>query len=86
VALACLTTSTSFPSTTEREREPTEQEKTFISYSSNWVLISKIYKVLKNLNTKRAKNSANKWTNDLNRHFSSEVQMTNRCAKSIQHL
>jgi hypothetical protein len=50
--------------TTRMKKQPTESEKIFASYLSVNKLISRIYKKLKKLNTKRIYNPINKYTND----------------------
>jgi hypothetical protein len=58
------------------KRPPTEWKKIFVSYTSNKILITRIKRELKNLNSTKINEPIKKWATELNRSFSKEeIQM-----------
>ena len=70
------------------KRRPSEWEKITANEASDKELISKIYKQLMKLNTRKINDPIKKWAKELSRHFSKDdIQMGNkhmkRCLTSL---
>ena len=82
---------TSFCTTKETiskvKRQPLEWEKIIANETTDKELISKIYKQLMQLNTRKINNTIKKCAKELNKHFSKEdMQMANKHMKSSTSL
>ena len=69
------------------KRQPSEWENIIANETMDKGLISKIYKQLIQINTKKSNNPIKRWEKDLNRYFYKDIQVANkhmkRCSTSL---